>query len=92
MSDYLMGIIDRGLGEILKEIATAHHCTMTEIVGPSKFAHVSTARREFCNRLRAMGWSYSAIGRLMGRDHTSIIEAVTRRRWANGRHGRVALA
>lgn len=81
---------DRGLGELIDSIALAHHCTVKEILSREATTHVNAARRELCMKLREMGLSYPAIGRLIGRNHATCIEAVTRRRWAGSRHGRKA--
>lgn len=41
-----------------------------------RFAHIVKARRAVCVRLKELGWSYPAIGVVMGRDHTTIMALV----------------
>ncbi len=81
---------DRGLGEMIDEVAAKHHCTVKEILSSMRSTHVASARRDVVCHLRGLGMSYPAIGRLIGRDHTSCLEMVNRRRWAATRHGREA--
>ncbi len=81
---------DRGLAEMIDAIALEHHCTVKEILSKDKTAHVNRARRAVCVKLRELNMSYPAIGRLMGRDHATVYEAVFRKRWTGSRHGRDA--
>lgn len=81
---------DRGLGDMVIEIAAEHYCTVEELLGGSRLMHVAKARRAMCKRLRGIGMSYPAIGRLLGQHHTTILESCKRTKWAKSRHGRVA--
>ncbi len=81
---------DRNLVDLIDGIAAEHHCTVPEILSMNKEQHVCAARRSLCVKLRAMGMSYPAVGRLVGRDHGTVIEMCTRKRWAASRHGRAA--
>lgn len=47
-----------------------------DITGRSRFREHFRARRLVCLDLRARGWSYSRIGKLLGRDHSTICHAV----------------
>ncbi len=71
--------LDRGLGQVLDDIALAHHCTVDEILSKSRRAHVCAARRELCWQLHEQKMlSSTAIGELIGRDYTSVIAAYTK--------------
>jgi chromosomal replication initiation ATPase DnaA len=62
--------------EIRKRIARKHGVSVEELVGRSCLRHVVEARRELYCALRARKWSYPAIGRFCGRDHTTVMAAV----------------
>lgn len=58
---------------IIAEVAKAHATSVTVILGPRKWAHLVAARIEIATRLRALKWSYPAIGHAMRRDKSSIM-------------------
>ena len=47
--------------------------TRLEVLGDSRTARVSEARRLATHLLLSVGWNLKAVGDLMGKDHTSII-------------------
>ena len=69
----------RGLLEPVAAIALAHHATPADVVSRSRAAHVVRARREVILFLREQGWSWSAIGRAVNRDHTSVLQCARAR-------------
>ena len=61
---------------VIRTIAVRHGCTAQEILGPCKLRHLVEARWECIALFRKRGMSTSEIGRLMNRDHTTIIHAL----------------
>jgi hypothetical protein len=61
---------------LARQIADNHGVTVDDLVGKSRFHHLAVARHELYATLRQWGWSYPAIGRFVGRDHTTIISAI----------------
>lgn len=59
-----------------KEIAIKNYCTVQEILNGDRSKHIHKAFRELCIHLRESGLSYQSIGRLLNRDHSTIMEAV----------------
>ena len=71
--DVAQHLRERGLLDVARDIADAHHVTLDEILGRDRTPHHVRARVVFWAVLRARGLSYPAIGRMVGRDHTSVI-------------------
>jgi chromosomal replication initiator protein len=64
---------------IVHEVATAHGLPDSAIYGYSRRAPVVRARDEASWRVRReMGWSLPKIGRLLRRDHTTVLVAIRR--------------
>lgn len=59
--------------DVLEAAALAHGCTVAMILGPRRDAWIIEARRAVIAKLRGMGWSQPRIGRLLRRDHTTIM-------------------
>lgn len=68
----------RDLLDDAERIAKKHGCTFNELVGRSQEPHVLEARRELYEHLQGLRWSLSAIGRLLGRDHSTIKNALAK--------------
>lgn len=49
-----------------------------DLVGDPRFGFLIPARFAVYKALKLRGWSYAAIGRLMNRDHSTVIHGVTR--------------
>ena len=62
--------------ELAAPIAAAHLCTVSALFGPGREKRVSRARQDLWRELRAAGWAYEEIGRLFGRDHTTVLHGV----------------
>ena len=62
----------------VRKVADETGQTPEAILGPTKITEVVSARWEVIRRARADGHSFSAIGRALNRDHTTIINAVRR--------------
>ena len=67
------------LAELCADITAAHRTTWLVLVGRSPAAVHLRPRLEVYRRLLAMGWSYTAIGKACGRDHSTIMYYI--RRW-----------
>lgn len=63
----------RGLLEVIDAIAAAHHVSRDEILSRSRVQSVVAGRRSLCVALRERGMSYPEIGRLVGRDHSTVM-------------------
>lgn len=62
-----------------RQVARSHHVTLDEMWGRSRMAPVVEARVAFWRLLRGRGWSYPAIARLAGRDHSTVMKCLQRR-------------
>lgn len=70
-------IKDSGLLQLAQRIAREGRVTVTDMLGRSKLRSVVRARHRFCAVVRSsLGLSYPEIGRLIGRDHTTVMNAV----------------
>lgn len=64
----------------IRVIAELHGVDVRDVVGPSRKRKHARARFEAMHHMREVHkWTYARIGRLFGRDHTTVINAV--RRW-----------
>jgi len=66
----------RGFGADIEDVCTKHFVNERELFGRVRTTELVEARVEFWKRLRAKGLSYPQIGRLVGRDHTTILLAI----------------
>lgn len=72
-------IENRGVGGLLACAAHRHCVSPDELLGRARTLRCSRARHCFWAALRAMDaklWSYSEIGRVVDRDHTTIMYGV----------------
>lgn len=60
----------------MEAIAKAHCFTLDDILGKRKFKHLVTVRRKCIVMLREKGYSTTEIGRIMNRDHSTIVHAL----------------
>jgi chromosomal replication initiation ATPase DnaA len=66
-----------GLIHEVAEVCAAHGVEPIALVGQARQARLVAARHELWTRVyRARGWSLSALGRLFGRDRTSIAHGI----------------
>lgn len=70
----------RGLLAAAEAIARDHHVTVDEMLGRLRTPHVHRARVAFVFALKARGLSSTAIGRLVDRDHTSVLSMLGSKR------------
>ena len=68
----------RNLSDIA-EIAERNHYTVEDILGPKRFKHLVAVRRLCIYMLRDKGYSTTEIGRIMKRDHSTIVVALQKR-------------
>ena len=68
---------DRGLLHHARSLADDCHVTLDEMLGRSRLRHIAEARRLWWVALRARGFSYPAIGSMVGRDHSTVQQVVT---------------
>lgn len=57
-------------------IALRHGLEREDLLGRARLPRISRARHEAFYHFRRKGWSYPEIGRLFGRDHSTIIHGV----------------
>ena len=67
------------LEDLCIDIAVRHKTTWLAITGRSTSDTLLRPRLEVYRRLLALGWSYTAIGKACGRDHSTIMYYI--RRW-----------
>lgn len=65
--------------DIIHRVAKLHDVTPDDITGPSKLPEHCQARFHVMRELRAKGWSTPRIGRLLNRDHTTIVYGLRRK-------------
>lgn len=60
---------------IIEETAGYFGVSVREIMGRSRSKSVASARKEAMRKVRELGFSYPEIGRMFGRDHTTVVSA-----------------
>jgi chromosomal replication initiation ATPase DnaA len=63
---------------IIAQVCDRHGVAVEEVMGRSRFKRVCTARKEAYAMLREERLSYPTIGRMFGRDHTTVVDGVQR--------------
>jgi chromosomal replication initiation ATPase DnaA len=61
------------IDEILEEVTKNYSCTVQQLRSPQRASHLVKARRRVSRKLRQQGMSYPQIGRVLNKDHTTII-------------------
>lgn len=64
--------------EAIAMAAARHGVTPGDVTGPRRYRHLIAARIEACALLHAQGWSSSAIGEALGRDHTTVLSLLAK--------------
>lgn len=64
--------------EIIARVAKLHDVEPDEITGPSRAPELCEARRSVMLELKAKGWSTPRIGRLLNRDHSTVVYGLRR--------------
>ncbi len=59
--------------EVLRRVSEAHGVPIDAIIGTRRFPYLVSARQDAVDRLTELGWSQHKIGKLLNRDHTSIL-------------------
>jgi chromosomal replication initiation ATPase DnaA len=75
MEQYVMTPREKNLAAI-GEIAYKYGYTVEDMLGPRRFKKMVAVRRECIVMLRAKGYSTTEIGRIMNRDHSSIVTSL----------------
>ncbi len=72
-----IGVLSRiGVFDKLVELAKEHHVSLDDILSDSRSKSVMQARLACYAYLRGLGMSYPEIGKLMLRDHTTVLYAL----------------
>jgi chromosomal replication initiation ATPase DnaA len=66
----------RDLLQGAQRIARSYRLSLAEMFSKSRTRPAPEARAAFYRELRELGWSYPRIGELVGKDHTSVLDAV----------------
>lgn len=64
--------------DYVKAAAEMFHIHPRDLVGPYRYGFLLPARFALSKALRTRGWTLPAIGRLVNRDHTTIIYQIER--------------
>ena len=73
----LLELTARGLIDLAREVAKQHHAHLHEIAGRSRERHIARARFDLWWRVYSHhGLSTPTLGRIFGRDHTTIIDGI----------------
>jgi len=71
------GVIQTPFMNIVREVCEAHDVTRDEIFEKNRSKKMVMARGVIYDRIRKeLGWSYPKIGKLFGKDHTTILHGV----------------
>jgi chromosomal replication initiation ATPase DnaA len=62
----------------IREICERRGVSVAEVMGRSRYKNVCSARKEVYAMLRDESLSYPVIGRMFGRDHTTVVDGVRR--------------
>lgn len=65
---------------IVKAVCESHGIPIDEVMGPSRYKSIVKCRRACCQELLRLGLSSVEVGRVMGRDHTSVLSLVKQHR------------
>ena len=71
-----VGVRPLDLETLVHGIARRHGTSWDEMKSPTRIASVVAARMALYRVLREHGWSYPSIGRLLNRDHTTVMSAI----------------
>jgi chromosomal replication initiation ATPase DnaA len=64
--------------DTINQVAAEYGLTRADIVGPSRKRPICLARWEAMRRMRAKRLSTSSIGRLLNRDHATVVHGLRR--------------
>ncbi len=70
--------------EIIQKVAKRYGFKPSDITGPSNVRAFRPARDEVCSLLDGMGLTLEHIGRLVNRDHSTVLYAIRRRHMSLG--------
>ena len=71
---YLLRLERCGVADDVRDAATKHGATLSEVFSDSRLAHIVRARAAAMLVLRdRLKWSYTAIGNFFGRDHATVM-------------------
>lgn len=65
-------------GWMVESVAQRHGVTVDAVLGSRRTSEVARARHDLMAGLYGSGLAYAEIGRLLGRDHTSVMHGVRR--------------
>jgi hypothetical protein len=79
IADVIAAIRASGLGPMLDEICAEHNVSAEEVCGTRRHKQISAARQHLWSLVREeQGLSFPAIGRLFGRNHTTVMAGIQR--------------
>lgn len=67
--------------QIIKDVAAETGVSRDDLLGKSRLRTVVRARWIAMHRMRELGYSYPAIGRRLGKDHTTVLSGVRKYKW-----------
>ena len=80
MREHLEKLEQAGLIQPLRELCRAHSVLLEVVLSPSRTRRVVQARTACCLYLRTLEMSYPEIGKVMLRDHASIMALIRKER------------
>jgi chromosomal replication initiation ATPase DnaA len=66
---------------VIAAVAQRHNLVARDLTGEGRFAHIVAARREAARELRLARMPLSAIGKALGRHHTTVKHYVEQDGW-----------
>lgn len=79
VSPVLRDRLDQALTGEVGQVLQRHQVDLEQLRARSRAVHLTRARQELCWVLHRGGWSLKRIGRLLDRDHSTVLHAV--RQW-----------
>lgn len=70
----------------IAQVCDRHGVEVEEVMGRSRLKHVCSARKEAYVMLREERLSFPTIGKMFGRDHTTVVDGV--KRYIGDEHGK----
>lgn len=61
---------------MVEQVARRHEITVDEILSPDRSRRLILPRWHAFSELRRIGFSYPSIGKIMGRDHSTVIHGI----------------
>ena len=87
-ADLAQGLRSRGLLDVVRSVCDEGHASLDDVLSACRTRSVVACRRACAFELQRRGLSTSEIGRLLGRDHTTVLHMLGRTRRGKAKRAR----